>query len=172
MMTSVVGCLSDLQAWWLHSWEPDSASASETGRTHAHFVTCITLQGCPYGVTGPWPFLPEMAVPLSCGWGDGCSQLSPPDAQGSRLCLAYDRCLRFGTRSDRRREVLRSPHKRENLGASLPERFIYSSSHSSSLRKVPLGRKWQDKSFGLHYSEQMCGLWISHAHSSIYICHC
>lgn len=115
--------------------------------------------------------LPELAVPSSRGSGDGCSQFPSSDAQCSRLCLAYDRCLRFGMHSDRRREVLCSPHKRENLEASLPEQFVYSWSHSSSLRKA-LGRKWQDKSFGLHYSEQMCGLWISHAHSSIYIYHC
>lgn len=50
--------------------------------------------------------------------------------------------------------------------------LIYPLSHCTSLHKVLLGRKWQDKSLGPHYSEQICGLWISHAHSSIYIYHC
>ena len=153
-MTSVVGCLSDLQALWLHGWVQGSASASEADYGCAPFVTlssrCRAIPPTRWTHGHPGP-----NVTWLWGW---VLQLSPSDAQGSRLCLAYDRHLHSGMCSDGRREVLCSPYRRENLGASLAEQFIYSSSHSSSLRKVPLWRKWQDKSFGFHYSEQMCRL--------------
>lgn len=172
MSISVVACLSHLQAQYLHSWKQNSASASESGYTFAHFVT----QRPHYRtISTAW----AACSPSCLGWLCPCHAAvemgvlrTLSDAQGSRLCLAYDRCLHFGMCSDRRREVLHSPHKRENLEASLPEQFSYSSSHSSSLHKVPSETKWQDKSFGLHYPEQLCGLWIHHAHNGIYLYHC
>lgn len=151
---------------WVVSW---CQSPEATGPPHLRpgtrlrtGHTRLTRQGCP----AVSPALPELATPRHAAMG---AQLSPPGARGSRPCLAHGRwhpC--FGRRSDGSGEVLHSPHKRENLGTSLPEQFIC----SSSLREVQLGRKWQDESFGLHYSEEMCGLWISHSHNSIYIYHC
>lgn len=161
MTTSVVGCLSDLQALWLDSWERNNATASETG--HAHFVTHRSRHRA---VLMAWPAHSPSCLIWQCPCCTAVEMavLSSPCLmhKGSCPCLACDRCLHFGICSDRRREVLHSPHKRKNLGASLPEQFIYSS-HSSSLHKVPLGRKWQDKSFVLNYSEWTCELWINHA---------
>lgn len=166
MMTSVVGFLSDLQALWLHSSEQDRATSSETGHWHARFVTHRSRY---------------RAVPLvwlACGPSYSCwlcprhaavrmGVLSSPRLTQRAHASAWHMidacilaCIQIGGG-----EVLHSPRKKENLGANLPEQFIC----ASSLCKVPLGKKWQDKSFGLSYSEQLCGLWISHAHSSIYM---
>lgn len=173
MMTSVAGFLSDRQALWLHSWEQDRATSSETRHWHARFVTHRSrYKAVPLVWLACGPSCSGWLCPRHAAVGTGV--LSSPRLTQRAHASAWHMidacilaCIQIGGG-----EVLHSPHKKENLGANLPEQFIYSSSRSSSLCKVPLGKKWQDKSFGLSYSEQLCGLWISHAHSSIYMYYC